>query len=937
MLLKKIGGEGIALLVVLAGSMLSAAEGLVNLTQQPGVKLSADCHYRAFTPDKAADGNRVEMASRWVSLDEKGDHWLEVSFPKELEVNHVTLHFWQTSNGTFISVDFDIQVRSGDGWKTVREVRDNKHSICRYAFPTVKTSAVRVVFHRQIPDGMVRLYELGVFRQVHPTEVLPCEALRIGVLSPERVPQLQFRNCEPGRSAELSLKVEIVDARKGKVLKTFEQKVSSAYDTAMMNLPLPETYGSYEYRINLLDAPISVVYFPEAPGKYRSASPFGSHYHTCNDAFVRHAGIYWWRNHDAYGRWNNNYKADGSVNWSGYDERLEFVRRNQIRECSVYLGAPPAYSTILPGEPVNGPSHGIYSLYPPANLEKWVSDYLTPMAERTKKASPFRAHEVWNEAWSYYRLRGLHGTAGEATEIFRISYDALKKVDPEALVYSTDIIPTMQNNRYAYKNFGRDMFELGFLRYNDLLSFHGYGIMTYPRLERMRRNMWNFGRDFELWSTETAVAGKPAWMLMESLVAYRAAGNGKTFIYSGNLWAPLMLDGKPTLYLVAQAALCRTLGDALPLGFFEENGVRVFVFANGGTPVAVLFTDSHEPVKVDLPLDPESKLEDIFGRTLDRAGAVLSQENPVIVIDPSDSLVRRAMVERIRFHATEPGGEGLDALANRIEKVSDTGFARLLDSEIAALGKVRRSAVDDKLYTTGKALDFLTNAKILLARRAKKAVKAPMTLDEMRKAVAAQWKAVYDRTGNNGVMLNTERLTSRAQKEMQQAAMYDNDGDAIARDLLLEAAAEDLANARSRTATDKIANLYRTKSYFRSQKRLIRSELYCFPNGRPQEAVITLANPFGRALSGTLEITLPAGWKVNVSTLDYEVPAQSRSLLPIEVTAPKEFKKGEVVKLLVRDRNGNFPPLEATCEVLEKIPSYPVLGGSISTGEFTGN
>lgn len=919
--------------LLLAGGMVSAAEEPVNLSLQPGVKLSADCHYLAFTPDKAADGNREEKASRWLSLDEKGDHWLEVSFPKEQEVNYVTLHFW---SDTYISVDFDIQVRSGDGWKTVREVRDNKLSICRYAFPTVKTSAVRVLFHRQIPDGMVRLYELGVYRQAHPTEVTPNEVLRIGVLSPQSTPQLQFRNCEPGRPAELSLQVELVDAQKGKVLKTFEQKVSFD-DTATVNLPLPETYGSYEYRINLLDAPISVVYFPEAPGKYRSASPFGSHYHSSEDAFVRYAGIYWWRNHDVYGRWNNNYEADGSVNWSGYDERLEFVRRNQIRECSVYLGAPPAYSTILPGEPVTGPAHWTYSYYPPSNLEKWVSDYLIPMAERTKKASPFRAHEVWNEAWSYYRLRGLHGTAGEAAEIFRISYDALKKVDPEALVYSTDIKPEAQNNPYAFKDFGRDMFELGFLRYNDLLSYHSYGIMTYPRLERMRRNMWDFGRDFELWSTETAVEGKPAWMLMESLVAHRASGNGKTFIYSGGLWAPLMLEGRPTLYLVAQAALCRTLGDALPLGFFEENGVRVFVFANGGTPVAVLFTDSREPVKVELPLDPESKLEDMFGRTLDRAGAVLSQENPVIVIDPSDRLVRRAMAERIRFHAAELGGEGLDALANRIEKASDAGFARLLDSEIAALGKVRRSAVDDKLYTTGKALDFLTNAKILLARRAKKAEKAPMTLDEMRKAVAAQWKAICDRTGNNGVMLNTERLTSRAQKEMQQAAMYDNDGDAIARDLLLEAAAEDLANARSRTATDKIANLYRTKSYFRSQKRLIRSELYCFPNGRPQEAVITLANPFGRVLSGTLEITPPAGWKVNVSTLDYEVPAQSRSLLPIEVTAPKEFKKGEVVKLLVRDRNGNFPPIEATCEVLEKIPPYPVLGGSMSTGEFTGN
>ena len=64
-----------------------------------------------------------------------------------------------------------------------------------------------------------------------------------------------------------------------------------------------------------------------------------------------------------------------------------------------------------------------------------------------------------------------------------------------------------------------------------------------------------------------------------------------------------------------------------------------------------VFSSSRQPIKVELPFGPATKLEDMFGRTLDRAGAVLSQENPVIVIDPSDRLVRRAMAERIRFHA----------------------------------------------------------------------------------------------------------------------------------------------------------------------------------------------------------------------------------------------------------------------------------------------
>lgn len=96
--------------------------------------------------------------------------------------------------------------------------------------------------------------------------------------------------------------------------------------------------------------------------------------------------------------------------------------------------------------------------------------------------------------------------------------------------------------------------------------------------------------------------------------------------------------------------------------------------------------------------------------------------------------------------------------------------------------------------------------------------------------------------------------------------MYDSDGDAAARERFLESAAEALANGRSRLAGEAVAHVYKTKSAFRSAKRLIRSERYCFPNGRPQEAVITLANPFGRELTGTLAVTPPDGWQARPHT-----------------------------------------------------------------------
>lgn len=910
--------------ILLLASLTGYSADPVNVVREPGVKLTADCHYAKFTPDKAGDGDDSAKESRWVSSGEHSEHWLAADFGTVREVNQIGLKFW---NDGCISADFDIQVKDGDAWKTVREVRGNALSDCRFAFPTAKTAGVRIVFKKQFPDKMVRLYEFAVFRLEHPVEIAFSDGFRNGMLIAAQKPALELRNFAPRTPAELTVGIELLDEN-GKVLKTFREK-RKFQDADSVPLPLPDQFGRYSYRVNLLPTQQAAFFFPSAAAKYKSSSPFGSHYHSSSDLYVNHAGIYWWRNHDVYGRWSGISDEKGKIDWSGFDDRMAFVRANGIRECPVYLGAPRNYSTVLSGEPVSGPHDSIYSYYPPADLDAWVSDYLLPMAERVKQASPHHVHEIWNEAWSYYRLRGLHGTAGEAAQLFRVSYEALKKADPDAPVYATDVKPEMIENRYAFKNFGRDLFELGFLRYNDLLSYHSYGIMTYPRLEKMRRNLWDFGRDFELWSTETAVEGKPAYMLMESLAAHRGFGNGKTFIYSGSRWAPLSLDGQPTLYLVAQAALCRALGDALPLGSFEADGIRCFVFANGPEAVAVLFTDSEQPVT---PKFAAGELEDMFGRKV----TTVSKEEPAIARKAPLALVRKALAERIAFHATEAGGEGCQPLSARIAAAPDAGFAKLLDREIAELRKQRRTLSDDRLYTSGKILDLLSNARIMLARRDGAKFDAP-TLAAVRKAVAGEWRAATGKTGNNGVLLNTERLISRAQKEMQYAAEYDSDGDATARDFWLQSAADNLANAKARLGGEGIAKLYRTKSYFRSHKRLIRSERYCFPGGRAQEAVITLANPFGHELKGTLEVTPPPGWTSDRMEIPYQVPPMSRQLLDLKLTAPKEFKPGETVLFKATDRDGNFPEITAELEVLKKIPPYPVLDGPLSGGELTGN
>lgn len=50
-------------------------------------------------------------------------------------------------------------------------------------------------------------------------------------------------------------------------------------------------------------------------------------------------------------------------------------------------------------------------------------------------------------------------------QLFRESYETLKKADPEAMVYPTDTGAALKESPYAFREFGRDMFELGYLRW----------------------------------------------------------------------------------------------------------------------------------------------------------------------------------------------------------------------------------------------------------------------------------------------------------------------------------------------------------------------------------------------------------------------------------------------------------------------------------------
>ena len=913
-----------------------------NINRTQNVKFSADSSYYNYTPEKVADCNRKDQPSRWVSDASSHEHWLMAEYQKPQTVNTVVIHFWTDNH---ISQKFDLQGRINGQWVTLKEISNNNTVNPEIVFPSCELSAIRLNFHRQTPDGMVRIYEFEAGAKPYAIEAVMTDGVGRNLLAPGDNKSIVIHNYEPN-PVTMTIETELLPIKGSQQSKTVRQTVKIDRELTL-RVPTPDEFGIFQYNLNavlpdnsrVVLATETVLYFPPAEPVYKNTSPFGSHFYHFHPSLVEHAGIYWWRNHDMYGRWNENMSEDGIADWSDIDKRFEDVKKYNIRECAVLLGAPRKYSTILPGEEVTSGADSIYSYYPPSDIDAWKKLYVAPLAGKLQQVSPFRAYEMWNEAWSYYRLRGLHGTPGEAALLFKETYELLKQIDPEAMVYPTDIGALMIDNPYTFKNFGRDMFELGFLRWADLFSFHSYADMDFKLLETYRRNMWNYARDFEMWSTETATEGKPFYRFMRSMLNHRIWGNGKTFIYNGNLWAPLYLDGKPHLNLAAYSAMIRELGDALPLGWQEKDGITAFLFANGNTPVAVLFTESENPLKINIATTENSRVTDIFGNQTDPEKPVLAVDNPVFVANPANEAVQELFAARMDFLAQHAYSQR-DFAAKTATLIRSVTFDKLPEAVVQAirqLDEIRPDLQGDELYDSNMVLEQLTNMEIFFTRAKLLPQFNKVNIATPEKIYPEAWNSVYSLTGHNGVMPDTERLLSRSQKLSQQANAYMPDGDSQAAAILAIRAEQDLQNAYQRMEKEEILPVYKTKTYFRSHKRFIRSELYCFPAGKPQEAVISLANPTGKPLEGKIKLQLPEGWTVATDTIDCVVAPLSRQNISVNITAPAKLDEKFRGKIIIHDMNGNFPEISAECQIVEKTPPFPVLGGAMSTGMFTGN
>jgi hypothetical protein len=198
-----------------------------------------------------------------------------------------------------------------------------------------------------------------------------------------------------------------------------------------------------------------------------------------------------------------------------------------------------------------------------------------------------RAYEIWNEQNLYYEWGGRGGklNAGRYVEMLRLAYNAVKSVDPGAVVISGALTPTGVNDgdiAIDDRLYLEQMYQAGLARYCDAVGAHPSGYNNPPdadwrtysdpaapsfkghpsfffrgTMESYRNIMVKYGDGGKrIWATEFG------WATVENLGAGPAAGYG---------YAADNTEAEQAQYLVRAYQLGRAWGWAGPMFMWNLN------------------------------------------------------------------------------------------------------------------------------------------------------------------------------------------------------------------------------------------------------------------------------------------------------------------------------------------------------------------------------
>jgi hypothetical protein len=209
---------------------------------------------------------------------------------------------------------------------------------------------------------------------------------------------------------------------------------------------------------------------------------------------IAEAGFHWirqefpWEDIEIHGRGDfidRRNDPEGIDAWEKYDHIVTLAEEYGL-EIIARLSNPPAWSRAA------GDEIGPYA--PPDDIQDYAN-FAATVAERYR--GRIRYYQIWNEPNIYPEWGEQYVNAEAYTELLCAAAEAIREVDPDAVILSGALAPTMEMT-------GRDMTDYIFLQrmYDagagecfDILSMQGYGLWSGPTDRRRQAVIVNYGRN----------------------------------------------------------------------------------------------------------------------------------------------------------------------------------------------------------------------------------------------------------------------------------------------------------------------------------------------------------------------------------------------------------------------------------------------------------
>jgi hypothetical protein len=183
---------------------------------------------------------------------------------------------------------------------------------------------------------------------------------------------------------------------------------------------------------------------------------------------VQDAGFRWVKQEFA---WRDIEGASkGTFDWTRTDRIMDQIDAHGLKVI-VRLGVQPEWA-----------GGGYPEVGPPNNLQDFA-DFATAVATRYK--GRVDAYQVWNEPNLAREWGNRPPNAAEYTEMLKISYQAIKQVDPYPIIISAGLAPTTRNDDVARPDiyYIQEMYDAGAKPYFDALGAHGAGYASPPETD----------------------------------------------------------------------------------------------------------------------------------------------------------------------------------------------------------------------------------------------------------------------------------------------------------------------------------------------------------------------------------------------------------------------------------------------------------------------